>query len=65
MGRSVGGRENSGQKRQREEERNPDVDPRLMLMEIFREFFYETNRDSKHERTTSASLTTAGQDTRP
>ena len=34
------------QKRHRKEERNPDLDPRLRLMEGFRIFFYETNRDS-------------------
>ena len=43
-GRSGSCRENLGQQRQREEERNPDLDPRLRLAEIFREFFCETNR---------------------
>ena len=45
MGRSGSGRKNLGQKWKVEDERNTDVDPRLRVMEKFREFFYETNRD--------------------
>ena len=33
------------QKSKRDEERNPDVDPRMRVMERFREFFCEANRD--------------------
>ena len=43
--RSGSGRENSGYQRQRDEERNPKLDPRLRVMEIFKYFLYETNRD--------------------
>ena len=42
---SGSGRENLGQKRYREEYRNPDVDPHLRVMERFREFLCEANRD--------------------
>ena len=43
-GRSGSGIENPGQQRQREEESNPDVDPRLRVMERFRDFFCDKNR---------------------
>ena len=37
--------ENLGHQRKAEEERNPDVDPRLRVMEQFREFFSDHNKD--------------------
>ena len=43
-GRSGSGGENSGHQRQRKEDINPDVDPRLRVMDRFRGF-YEFNRD--------------------
>ena len=46
MGRSEPVRKNLGQQWKVEDERKPDVDPRLRVMERFREFLYVTNRDS-------------------
>ena len=34
-----------GQQQKVNDERNPDMDPRLRVMEIFRDFFCETNMD--------------------
>ena len=45
VGRRISGGENLGQQQKVEDERNPDVDSRLRVMEIFREFLCETKRD--------------------
>ena len=45
MVRSSSGGENLGQQQKVEDERNPDVDPHIRVMERFRDFFCETNRD--------------------
>ena len=43
--RSGSGTEKLVQQRKREEDRNPDMDPHLRVMERFREFLCESNRD--------------------
>ena len=44
-GRSGSGSKNLGQKQNMDDEINPDVDPRLRVMEQLREFFSDQNRD--------------------
>ena len=44
-GRRVSGGKNFGQQQKLEYERNPDMDPHIRVMEIFREFLCDHKRD--------------------